>query len=250
MTAARRTPLIAAVPKMFFPFLVILPGPDRASSAVADGRPSIVASSKRAADRGHPDKIDGTGRSMLDGDGRRARLRPGDPDAAAALLPDRHAGPRPDGAAGELHVGHGGQRHRVQHRVDLRHLPGLHPAEGRATRTICGWGGWRPSSASPRRSRRRTSPRSSTTSWTCCSWCSRSSTRRCSRRSCSACSGSARPATARSPACVAGTAAAALHHGLTLPAGAIAGVKGGWLARRCTRYPSEMAQNFWTAICA
>jgi SSS family solute:Na+ symporter len=26
MTAARRTPLIAAVPKMFFPFLVILPG--------------------------------------------------------------------------------------------------------------------------------------------------------------------------------------------------------------------------------
>src|SRR5258705_6443010 len=26
MNAARRTPLIAAVPKMFFPFLVILPG--------------------------------------------------------------------------------------------------------------------------------------------------------------------------------------------------------------------------------
>src|SRR5438045_2369875 len=26
MSAARRTPLIAAVPKMFFPFLVILPG--------------------------------------------------------------------------------------------------------------------------------------------------------------------------------------------------------------------------------
>ena len=46
---------------------------------------------------------------------------------------------------------------------------------------------------------------------------------------------------------VAGTAAAALHHGLTLPAGAIAGVKGGWLALVST-YPSEMAQNFWTAI--
>jgi SSS family solute:Na+ symporter len=29
---------------------------------------------------------------------------------------------------------------------------------------------------------------------------------------------------------VAGTAAAALHHGLTIPAGAVAGVKGGWLA--------------------
>jgi SSS family solute:Na+ symporter len=46
---------------------------------------------------------------------------------------------------------------------------------------------------------------------------------------------------------VAGTAAAALHHGLTLPSGAIAGVKGGWLAVAST-YPSEMAQNFWTAI--
>jgi SSS family solute:Na+ symporter len=46
---------------------------------------------------------------------------------------------------------------------------------------------------------------------------------------------------------VAGTTAAALHHGLTLPAGAAAGVKGGWLALAHT-YPSEMAQNFWTAI--
>jgi SSS family solute:Na+ symporter len=46
---------------------------------------------------------------------------------------------------------------------------------------------------------------------------------------------------------VAGTAAAALHHGLTLPAGAMAGVKGGWLGTLAT-YPSEMAQNFWTAI--
>ncbi len=46
---------------------------------------------------------------------------------------------------------------------------------------------------------------------------------------------------------VAGTAAAALHHGLTIPAGAVAGVKGGWLATLST-YPSEMAQNFWTAI--
>jgi SSS family solute:Na+ symporter len=46
---------------------------------------------------------------------------------------------------------------------------------------------------------------------------------------------------------VAGTSAAALHHGLTLPSGAIAGVKGGWLGA-VTTYPSEMAQNFWTAI--
>ncbi len=46
---------------------------------------------------------------------------------------------------------------------------------------------------------------------------------------------------------IAGTAAAALHHGLTLPLGAPVGVKGGWLAM-VKAYPSEMAQNFWTAI--
>jgi len=48
---------------------------------------------------------------------------------------------------------------------------------------------------------------------------------------------------------LAGTAAAAIHHGLTLPAGAVTGIKGGWLAITHT-YPSEMAQNFWTAIYA
>src|SRR5713226_7002841 len=48
-----------------------------------------------------------------------------------------------------------------------------------------------------------------------------------------------------------GTAAAAVHHGLTLPAGAAAGIKGGWLGRGLVHtYPSEMTQNFWTAIYA
>jgi solute:Na+ symporter, SSS family len=46
-----------------------------------------------------------------------------------------------------------------------------------------------------------------------------------------------------------GTVAAAVHHGLTLPDGASAGIKGGWLGSLHT-YPSEMAQNFWTAIWA
>jgi SSS family solute:Na+ symporter len=46
-----------------------------------------------------------------------------------------------------------------------------------------------------------------------------------------------------------GTCAAALHHGLTLPAGGAVGIKGGWLGLVHT-YPSEMAQNFWTAIFA
>jgi len=46
-----------------------------------------------------------------------------------------------------------------------------------------------------------------------------------------------------------GTAAAALHHGLTLPRGDLVGIKGGWIAV-VHNYPSEMAQNFWTAIWA
>jgi solute:Na+ symporter, SSS family len=46
---------------------------------------------------------------------------------------------------------------------------------------------------------------------------------------------------------VCGTLAAALHHGLSLPDGSAAGVKGGWIAL-IHLYPSEMAQNFWTAI--
>jgi SSS family solute:Na+ symporter len=47
-----------------------------------------------------------------------------------------------------------------------------------------------------------------------------------------------------------GTLAAAAHHGLTLPAGAAVGFKGGFLGSVVHTYPSEMAQNFWTAIFA
>jgi SSS family solute:Na+ symporter len=47
-----------------------------------------------------------------------------------------------------------------------------------------------------------------------------------------------------------GTAAAAVHHGVTLPAGSTPGVKGGFLGVVIHQYPSEMAQNFWTAIFA
>ena len=49
---------------------------------------------------------------------------------------------------------------------------------------------------------------------------------------------------------VSGTLAASIHHGLTLPRGSVAGIKGGWLADAMHIYPSEMAQNFWTAIWA
>jgi SSS family solute:Na+ symporter len=47
-----------------------------------------------------------------------------------------------------------------------------------------------------------------------------------------------------------GTLAAAIHHGLTIPVGATAAIKGGWLGTVVHTYPSEMAQNFWTAIFA
>ena len=48
---------------------------------------------------------------------------------------------------------------------------------------------------------------------------------------------------------LAGTMAATAHHGLTLPLNAVVGIKGGWIAT-LHGYPSEMAQNFWTAIFA
>ena len=48
---------------------------------------------------------------------------------------------------------------------------------------------------------------------------------------------------------IGGTIAAAIHQGLTLPAGATAGVKGGYFGLVHT-YGSEMAQNYWTAVYA
>ncbi|RLD95231.1 MAG: Na+/galactose cotransporter, partial [Bacteroidetes bacterium] len=48
---------------------------------------------------------------------------------------------------------------------------------------------------------------------------------------------------------IGGTISAAIHHGLTLPAGATAGVKGGYFGLVHT-YGSEMAQNYWTAAYA
>ena len=46
-----------------------------------------------------------------------------------------------------------------------------------------------------------------------------------------------------------GTFAALLHHGLTIPADTAPGIHGGWIAV-VHHYPSDMAQNFWTAIFA
>ncbi|MCD4710546.1 MAG: hypothetical protein K8R52_06850, partial [Bacteroidales bacterium] len=48
---------------------------------------------------------------------------------------------------------------------------------------------------------------------------------------------------------IGGTISAVIHHGFTLPAGGAIGIKGGFFGLVHT-YPSEMAQNFWTAIYA
>jgi SSS family solute:Na+ symporter len=49
---------------------------------------------------------------------------------------------------------------------------------------------------------------------------------------------------------LAGTVTAALHYGLTLPQGAVPGIHGGFLGTTLHTYPSEMALNFWTALFA
>ena len=48
---------------------------------------------------------------------------------------------------------------------------------------------------------------------------------------------------------IAGTSAAMIHHGLTLPLEAHTGIHGGWITV-IHRYPSDMAQNFYGAIWA
>jgi len=48
---------------------------------------------------------------------------------------------------------------------------------------------------------------------------------------------------------VMGTVGAAVHHGISLARGAVPGIKGGYFGTVLT-YPSEMAQTFWTAIVA
>ena len=49
---------------------------------------------------------------------------------------------------------------------------------------------------------------------------------------------------------LAGTITAALHYGLTMPRGASPGIHGGFLGAQLHTYPSEMALNFWTALFA
>ena len=179
-----------------------------------------------------PYKVDeSTGQIVLDSDGQPELdydLR--DPDAAAALLPDRHARARADGAAGELHVGHGRQRDRVQHRLDLRHLSGLHPAAASDAHYL--WVG--------RMATVFGIAASVATAYVAAQFNNIMDVLQLVFAFVNAPLLATfllgmfwKRATGHGAftGLVAGTTAAALHHGLTLPAGAVAGVKGGWLAR-------------------
>ena len=104
MSAARRTPLIAAFPKMIMPFIVIVPG--IAALALSQDGAGLCAPAQA---------------------GWRTRLRSGADHADGAVLSVRHAGPGAHRADGFLHVGHGRQRDGLQHRLDLRPLSRLHP---------------------------------------------------------------------------------------------------------------------------
>ena len=98
MSAARRTPLIAAVPKMFFPMLVILPGMIAIALTYQSGESGFALPQETR---------------------RRIQLRPRDSDDAGALLSFGSARRRAHSADGELHVGDGRQCYGVQHGVDV-----------------------------------------------------------------------------------------------------------------------------------
>ncbi len=169
MNAARRTPIIAPLPKMLFPALVILPGmiaiavAPRSDIGYAGSGAAIAyrgdghGAGRRAGAAGAvrsqgliPPKIDEkTGEPVVGTDGQVAL----DYDLAIPMMlmhyfPAGHARPGPVRADGLVHVGDGRQHDRFQHGVDLRHLPELHQ-EGRERRALPGaWGARRRCSAS------------------------------------------------------------------------------------------------------
>ena len=172
MTAARNTPIVAAIPKMLFPALVILPGmlavaltamPDKdyripppiiapeaytqavdvvksanpadsaaAVKAVADalGKKSERGQNHRAHRRQCREQTvrrpDQAGHLQQR---RRIRLRQRHLLAREKILSGRPARPGAHRLARLVHVRHGGQCHRLQHRLDLQPLPGLLCAE-------------------------------------------------------------------------------------------------------------------------
>ena len=104
LRSAKMAPIIGAAFKMMVPFIVILPG------LLGLGVLPDEAGGRRAQAVGH----------------RRPQLQRSAAADAGALLRPGPAGAGHHGADRRLHVGHGRQRQRVRHRVDLRHLPRLH----------------------------------------------------------------------------------------------------------------------------
>ena len=150
MTAARRTPLLAAVPKMLFPLLVIVPGMIAIAlhyhrggllPVGADGTPNYNLAVPMLLAHYLPSGLLGLGLTAL----------------MASFM---------SGMAGNVTAFNTVWTYDIYQSY-------IKPGQIRS-RTTCGWGTPRPCSAScsawPRRMRRR----GSTTSWTCSSWCSRS----------------------------------------------------------------------------
>src|SRR6266480_5477462 len=98
--AAERTPLIATFPKLFFPFLAIVPG-----LIILSVLPGL----------GHGGGFENSYNMAI-------------PFAMASLLPQWNPGPWPDRVTRGVYVGHGRKRHRLQYCLDLRHLPFIHQA--------------------------------------------------------------------------------------------------------------------------
>ncbi len=123
MLSARRTPLIAAVPKMFFPFLVILPG--LIAIALPTGCPRRQAGPNGAgaampAGQGIiPAKVEG-GNVVRDSAGQpELDYNMAIPRMLLHYFPTGMLGLGLTALLASFMSGHGGQRHGVQHRLDL-----------------------------------------------------------------------------------------------------------------------------------
>ncbi len=144
MESARRVPLIAAVPKMFFPFLVVVPG------LLAIGLPTPHSTTVTRIENGAiihemtvvppqveqgrglvPAKMNPvTGKPMLTASGEPLLdYDMATPNMLLHYFPDGDSGAGVDGAAGQLHERNGGQCYGVQCGVYFRSLPVLYLQE-------------------------------------------------------------------------------------------------------------------------
>jgi len=190
-------------------------------------------------------------------------------------ISDRHARPRADRADGLVHERHGGQRHRIQHRLDLRPYQGYIKKDGTDAHYLA-VGRW-------------TTVVGILLSMGAAYFAALSNNIMDVLQLVFAFVNAPLFATfllgmfwKRTTGhgafwgLLMGTVAAGVHHGLTLPKQALVdaaealkvavpdsllnagpdllakatGAKGGWIGHVCHIYPSEMAQNFWTAIWA